>query len=223
MQHQQFLRLLIIGTISWGITVVGCGSHSDEAMPPSSFKGATIMEAWQQPGKIIAKQSVAAIVSVDTSGLSIHMEAGARGEPGTILYSWPSGKKRRLAEKVEIEEYCSVGLAAPRAISKELFVQQFTDDGFAEKQAMAMAKDTGIDVDIAIAEARYLAAIAKERRIVKIENVGEAAYWEMPLAALHVWVDHTAFTITTNLNAEEKQSRETAIGLAAAIFRNENK
>ena len=82
-----------------------------------------------------------------------------------------------------------------------------------------ITKDETVDADIAIAEAKGLAENAKTQQFEKLENIGEAAYWETPVNALHVFANGISFTVTTNLE-NEKRSKEKAIALTAFVFSN---
>ena len=80
-----------------------------------------------------------------------------------------------------------------------------------------MVKDKDTDPDIAIAEVKYLASQSAVQQFEQIEQVGEMAYWETPVQALHVFAKGYAFTITTNMESSA-ESLERAIALAQLIF-----
>ena len=97
------------------------------------------------------------------------------------------------------------------------FVQPTKEEIGAEINQIVQDKD--VDTDVAIYEAKELAKKAKSLSFTKLENVGTAAYWETPLNVLHVLANDVAFSISTNLQEDEAESKQKAIALANLIFK----
>jgi len=213
------LTSLITILVLAAILLRGCRGSDDQAKVPPGFNPAVILSSWRQPEAIITRAQVAEIAGVDSSLISVHQENMDEGSSkSTLLFSWPTGASVKLNSKYSIPVYHSVGLAFADRTSAESFEEKFTGPNYLKKQVNEITRDSLVAPDIAIAEAKYLAQYAKDRRIIKVPGVGDAAYWEMPLQALHIRVKEVAFTITTNLGDDESKNRRRAISIAKKIF-----
>jgi len=115
--------------------------------------------------------------------------------------------------------YHSIGMGFLQKISKKDFQNKFQSKTAIQEEINRITKDESIDADLAIAESKYLAQNSKLQQFEKVENVGELAYWETPVNALHIYNKGISFTITTNLG-NEKNSREIALKLTNILLNN---
>src|SRR5690606_8933158 len=201
------------------ILLHSCRGSEGQAEVLAGFNPTMILNRWSHPESIITRAQVAEMAGVDSSLVSIYKEnIDEASSKSALLFSWPTGASVKLNSKYSMPEYHSVGLAFADRTSAESFEEKFTGPNYFKKQVNEIARDSLVAPDIAIAEAKYLTQYAKDRRIIKVPGVGDAAYWEMPLQALHIRVKEVAFTITTNLGDDESKNRKRAISLANQIF-----
>jgi hypothetical protein len=203
--------------------IAACNNTNQPVAIPDTFETKQLISMMQSP-QLFPKESIAKIAGTDASRIKVHNENFSPDiSKRTILFSWGNGKKKSInstgGKELQIEDYSSLGLGFVTKIPKEDFQKKYESKTAIQEEINRMTKDETLDADIAIAEAKNLAANAKIQQFEKLENIGEAAYWETPVNALHVFVKGISFTVTTNL-ADEKNSKEKAIELAQLIFNN---
>lgn len=184
---------------------------------PSDFKGTALAAKATALHKIISVEEVAGWAGTDTGKIGIHYENYA-SDPSehSIQYHWPSGKVVSLPGGHSIDEYHSVGIAFLESMNMEEFKTRYGSNAGLQKKVNELGKDSTLGADVAIAEARYIGEYAKVRKLEEIPQVGELAFWEMPIQALHVYADGVTFTVTVNLG--EKENRNKAVEMVKIIL-----
>lgn len=213
----------LIPSIAISVLFSACNNTHQSAEAPTTFEAKQLIAMMQNP-QSVSKESIAGIVGTDADKINIYNEDFATDvSKRTILFSWQNGKKKPFktadGKELTINEYASMGIGLVTKISKEDFQKKFESKSSVQDEINRITSDETIDADIAIAEAKQLALNAKTQQFEKLENIGEVAYWETPVNALHVFANGISFTVTTNLE-NEKQSKEKAIELTAFVFSN---
>jgi hypothetical protein len=208
-------------SVAFLVLLSACNQGGPSVHIPAAFDVMHLTNIMKAP-ESISKEAVAQIAGTNSDKIKIYNEDfSADLSKRTILFSWPNGNKKSVkiaaGKELSVNEYSSMGLGFVTKISKEYFQKKFEGKVFIQDEINRITKDEAIDADLAIMEARHLAETAKTQQFEKIENVGEMAYWETPINALHIFVKGISLTITTNL-ADNEISREKAIALTQLIF-----
>lgn len=217
------MRNIFLGVIFCGFILFSCESKPGRIDVPSGFDGKRLVEMMKNP-EAFPKQEIAGIAGTETDKIKIYNENFSSGiSKRTVLFSWPDGEMKTIktmdGKELKVENHRSLGIGFVRKISKDDFLKQFESKEFIQNQINSIAENEEIPADIAIAEAINLAENAKIQKFEKLENIGETAYWESPVNALHVFANGIAFTVSTNLETEQ-ESREKAVQLVQLIFDN---
>lgn len=203
--------------------LISCGTQNESVEIPSDFNSNVLKEIMKNPENL-SKEKLAGIAGTDIGKLKISQEYFSP-DPSkrTLLFSWPNGGQKSVKTKegkeLKMDAYSSLGIGLIQKISKENFIEKFESKEFIQNEINRISKDENIDSDLAIAEAKNLAQNAKIQTCEKLENIGEIAYWEKPVNALHVFANGNSFTVTTNLETE-KESKEKAVQFVQLIFDN---
>ncbi|MFV0472138.1 MAG: hypothetical protein ACK5L7_08940 [Paludibacteraceae bacterium] len=205
------------------LLLTGCNNTHQSAEAPATFEVKQLTAIMQNP-QSVSKESIAKVAGTDAAKIKIYNEDFAADvSKRTILFSWVNGKKKSVkttdGKELQMDGYSSLGLGFVTKISKEDFRKKFESKSYVQDEIDRVTKDETVDADIAIAEAKNLAANAKIQNFEKLENLGESAYWETPVNALHVFAKGISFTVTTNL-ADENKSKEKAVELVKLVFNN---
>jgi len=212
-----------IPLLAFVVLVTACNNTNPSVTVPDTFETKQLISIMQNP-QSVSKESIAKIAGTDASKIKVYNENFSPDvSKRTILFSWANGEKKSVkttdGKELQLEGYNSLGLGFVTKISKENFQKKYESKTAVQEDINRITKDETLDADIAIAEAKNMAANAKTQQFEKLENVGEVAYWEMPVNALHVFAKGVSFTITTNLT-DEKASREKAVELVQFVFNN---
>lgn len=203
--------------------LISCGTQNETVEIPSDFDAKILVEIMKNPENL-SKDQLAEIIGTDAGNLKVSKEYFSP-DPSkrTLLFSWPNGGQKTIKtidhKELKMDAYSSMGIGFIQKISKENFQEKFESKTFIQNEINRISKDENIEADLAIAEAKNLAQNAKIQQFEKLENIGEIAYWETPVNALHVFANGNSFTVTTNLETE-KESKEKAIQLVQLIFDN---
>lgn len=206
--------------------LISCGTQNETLEIPLDFDSKVLVEIMKNPENL-SKDKLAEIVGTESGKLKISQEYFSP-DPSKrmLLFSWPNGGNKTIktleGKELKMDAYSSIGIGFIKKISKENFRQKFESKEFIRNEINRISKDEKIDADLAISEAKNLAQNAKIQKFEKLENIGEVAYWETPVNALHVFANGNSFTVTTNLETE-KESKEKAIKLIQLIFENSSK
>ena len=170
----------------------------------------------------ISKDKIADLVGVKADQIKVfNDEISSNVSQRSILFSWPNGefKTQKISDSVELklEDYSSIGLGFLRKISKEEFQNQYESKDFIQKKIESISKDSTIQSDLAIMEMKDLAENHKHQTFEKLDDLGELAYWEKPLNALHVYNQNGAFTISTNMK-NESESKQIALKMVELLI-----
>lgn len=213
----------IISAVALVLLLSACNQSKKSVEVPEAFE-ARLLTAIMKAPEAVSKETLAKIAETDKMNIKIHNENfSADVSQRTVLFSWLNGEKRTiktaLGKELSINAYSSLGLGFVKKTSKENFRNKFESRTSVQEEINRITKDETIDADLAIAEAKYLAQNAKIQQFEKLENVGELAYWETPINALHIFANGISFTVTTNLK-NEKDAKEKAIELVQYVFSN---
>lgn len=198
---------------------VVCGCKSKEASTvPVSFE-ATRLSSLVFDDTLLSKTEVAALAEVPAAKLHIYKQrTGTDSATANILYSWPTGETKTVTthdkRQLRIDVFGSIGIGFTKPTDLASFTRSYESPDALKEKIKAVTSDSAIDPDIAIAEARFLASQRTTQGFEKVSDVGEAAYWETPVEALHVFAKGYAFTVTTNC----KDARAKAKRFATLIF-----
>lgn len=213
MKNLSFL-LIVLGLIS-------CGKNDEKVEVPEGFNAKVLLEIMKNP-QALSKEEIAKIAGTESVKIKIYNESfSPEISKRNVLYSWPNGKnkivKTQSGKELKLDAYSSVGVGFIKKISKLDFQKQYESNEFIQNEINRITNDESIDADLAIYEAKHLAETAKIQKFQKMENIGELAYWETPVNALHVFANGIAFTVTTNME-EESDSREAALKMVKLIM-----
>lgn len=216
---------LMIGLLL--ITILSCKNGSAEVAVTSeniqNLNTERIISVMKSP-ESIPTDRLAKIAGTDAGKIEINKDySEILPSNRSLLFSWPNGEIRKLTdvngEAFELEAYSSLGLNGIKKMSGEEFSQRFESPDYDQKQIEKMAERSGIDEDIVLAEAQNLDEIKKTQKFEKVNGIGESAYWETPVNAMHVYADGTSFTVTTNL-IDESKSKQKAVEFLNLILSN---
>lgn len=198
--------------------LTGCTSPAAEV--PSGFNGEDLAAKATALHEIISPEEVAKVAGVDAALIGMHYE-NYSPDPSrhSVQYHWPGGKTVSLPGGHSIDEYHSLGIAFVKPVSREEFKAQYHNNADLQKKVNELGADSTLGADEAIAEARYISEYAGVRKLEEVPRVGEMAFWETPVQALHVFADGVTFTITVNLGEDEKENRNKAVEMVKAILK----
>lgn len=221
MKYLQIKNWMIVGALT---TCIACNNASNTATVPSDFNVAQLLDHIENLDQILTGDMVANVSQSPKDKLYINYEdySSAPAEH-TLAYSWASGKDIKVGNgKQTIAQYYSLGIANVQAMTAAAFEQKMGTAAGLQHKVDALAKDTMLSKDVAVAEALYLKEYAAEQQITAVNGVGNKAYWEMPLQVLHVFANDVAFTITANMGEDAAQNKSAAIAIANEIFNSKN-
>lgn len=210
--------LLIFASL---LLIHSCKKGNETIEIPNDFDGKVIIDIFKNPKEtFLTKVSEISGINSDKILISEEYESPNISQR-SLLFSWPNGQSKSITtldgKKEQLEAYSSLGIGFLRKISKENFSKQFESEDFIKQQIENISQSETIDSDIAILEIKNMALNAKTRKVEKLENVGELSYWEKSNHALHVFANGIAFTITTNMETEEK-SKDAALEMVKMIL-----
>ncbi len=198
-----------------------CQPADKPVQPSATFKVARLLANKHRPQALITTAAIGAIAAVSPNKIIIQPENNdSLTGQGTVTFSWPAGDQITVGSQYVIDRYHAIGITSIGPCNLAQFNDRYRGNHFLQLAIDEKGKDSSLPADIAIAEIKYWAHYAKTCQLEKVNQVGDAAYWEMPMQALHVLVHDVAFTITTNVGHNEVQSREMAIQLVHALFNN---
>lgn len=201
--------------------LISCGKKNETVEVPAGFNSKVLVEIMKNP-QSVSKEEIAKIAGTEAAKIKIYNEwFSPQVSKRTVLYSWPNGEnktvKTQSGKELKLDAYSSLGIGFIKKISKQDFQKQYESNEFIQKEINRITNDESIDADLAIHEAKHLAENAKIQKFEKMLNIGEAAYWETTVNALHVFVNGTAFTVTTNMEGEST-SRQAALKMVKLIM-----
>lgn len=208
------------------LMISSCNSSNDK-IASTEIDSKKVIAVMKDP-KSVSIEKIADLVGKKSSEIKIYKDDLSPDiSKRAVIFSWQNGEKKSVktleGKDLSIIGYHSVGIGFLQKISEKDFQNKFHSKTAIQEEINRIAKDESIDADLAIAESKYLAQNSKLQQFEKVENVGELAYWETPVNALHIYNKGISFTITTNLN-NEKDSKEIALKLTSILLNNpENK
>lgn len=169
--------------------IFSCKGNPESVEIPSDFNPQELAIFMVNPDQI-PKEEIANLIGTDVGKLKIfNDEISPNVSERSILFSWPNGgmKIQKISDSVELklQDYSSIGLGFLRKLTKEEFQNQFESKDFIQNKIETISKDSTIQSDLAIMEMKDLAEMHKNQAFETIQNIGELAYWETPLNALH--------------------------------------
>lgn len=186
---------------------------------PSDFKGGELAAKVTALHKIVSLEDVARLAGVDAGKIGIHYENYSPApRQHSVQYHWPTGNTVSLPGGHSIDEYHSVGIAFVEAMTAGEFKSRYGTNAGLQKRVDELGKDSTLNADAITAEAKYLAGYAQSRKLESLSGVGEAAWWETPVQALHVFADGVAFTVTVNVGENENANRTKAVEMVRIIL-----
>lgn len=197
-----------------------CGTNKQKLNVPQDFNTDKIVVHKNEMQKIISKDKLASIFDISINKIEEHIEDNINGDGQfTVLYSWPTGKMKKIADgKFEIEEYHSISIGSVQQMSSDDFERKIGSNEGIQEQVNQMSKQENFNKEVGVAEAKYLAAYAKARKVELLENGTAKAIWETPMNALHIYANDLAFTISTNLGEDEDYAKQKSIEITNAIL-----
>ena len=200
------------------IFFASCNSNTGYVSVPDDFNSEKIISKQNQLAQILTKEIVAKAVNVPVEKIEMSVENSiSRSGQYTALYSWATGKKRKVG-KHEIDEYHSISIGFVKQMKAADFEKYYgTNDGL-QQQVDNMAKQEHFNKETGTAEAKYIAEYAGKRKTEKLQNVATTAFWETPMNALHVLAKDAAFTVTANFGDDEAMAKKKSIELVNAIL-----
>lgn len=186
---------------------------------PSDFNGSEMAARAMALHKIISTEDVARLAGVDAGKIGIHYENYSPAlRKHSVHYHWPTGNTVSLPGGHTIDEYHSLGIAFVEAMTAEEFRSRYGTNAGLQQRVDELGKDSTLNTDVVTAEAKYLADYAQNRHLKSLNGVGEAAWWETPVQALHVFADGVAFTVTVNVGENESTNRTKAVEMVRIIL-----
>jgi len=170
--------------------------------------------------QILTKEMIAKALDIPLASIEENIETKiANDEQYTLLYSWPSGKKKKLADgKFEIDEYHSVSIGFVKEMNQADFDSYYGTNIGLQMQVDQMAEAENLDKEIGILEAKDISDYASNRKVEKLEQVASAAYWESTRHTLHVLARDVAFSLTANFGDNEELAKKNVILLSNTIL-----
>lgn len=212
----------VIAIILASFVLNACGETNQSVNLPEDFNSEAIISHKNNLQKILTKEMIAQLAGVPLVQIKMQVESktNAQGQY-TVLYSWPSGKTKKVAEgKHEILEYFSLSIGFIQSMTQEEFEQYHSTNSGIQQQVDMLTKQENFNKEIGTVEAKYLAEYAGRRKAEKLQNIATMAFWETPMNALHVLAKDAAFTLTANFGADEQLAKQKTIELAQTILNN---
>lgn len=208
------LKLIIVTLL-----FTSCGGNTESVRVPDNFNSEVVISNQNQLQKILTKEMVAAVADVPVDKIDEHIEHNINQQGQyTLLYSWATGKKKKVGSGNEIDDYNSFSIGFIKKMTLAEFEQYYgTNDGL-QMQVDAMAKQKHFNKQIGTAEAEYIAGYAGRRKTEKLSNIATMAFWETPMNALHVLAKDAAFTITANFGDDEALAKKKSAELVNVIL-----
>lgn len=209
----------IAGILNFLFLVVLCGCTKPTAEMPSDFEGAKLAAKVTALHEILSADDVAGLSGADAGKIGIHYE-NFSSDPAqhSLQYHWPTGNILSLPGGHSIDEYHSAGIAFVELMTADEFKQRYGTNAGLQQKVNELGKDSTLSTEVAIAEAKYLGEYAKSRELESLDGVGELAFWETPVQALHVFADGVSFTVTINVGENEETNRGKATELVRLIL-----
>ncbi len=204
------------------VSIISCGDGQPKIEIPEGFHAEKLVSARHQLHQLLTAEMVAQIAKVPVEKLEQHSKKIERG-PGQqlVMFSWKTGKTKNLGNnKHQIAEYHSLGIGFVSEMSRAAFEKHHGSNQGLQEAVNRMVEKENFTKELALLEAGYLAAYARRRHVEKLEQVGTLAFWERPLNALHVLVNTTAFTITSNSGEDEPLAKRNALSALKLILKN---
>ncbi|SFH12609.1 hypothetical protein [Pedobacter insulae] len=203
------------------LLLFACNRGSQVVETPENFDATQVTSIMKNPGSI-SKESIAEIAGTDATKIKVYIENFSPDiTKRAVLFSWPTGDEKTIkaidGKTLTVEGYNSLGLGFLTKTNKEAFQKKFESNASIQEEINRITKDETLDADLAISEAKHLAANAKTQQFEKLGNIAELAYWETPVNALHVFAKGISFTVTSNFT-NEQVSKEKAIEFTQFIF-----
>jgi len=204
-------KSILIGC--WFLILFSCKNSDKSVQIPEEFSVKHIVGIMKKPTSV-SKEKLAEIAGTSADKIQIYNENFSPDiSKRMILFSWPNAEqktiKTRSGKELKVEGSNSLGMGLVKRISKDDFQNQFESKEFIQNDIERISKDETVNSDIAISEAKFLAENSKVQQFEKVENIGELAYWETPVNALHIYTNGISFTVTTNF-PDEKESKSKA-------------
>ncbi len=201
------------------LLVLLCSCAKPGAELPGGFKGEDLAAKATALHEIISPEDVARLAGTDAGKIRIHYE-NYSPDPArhSVQYYWPTGETLALPGGNTIDEYHSAGIAFVESLTSNEFRRRYGSNAGLQEKVNELGKDSTLSADAVIAEAKYLAGYAKTRKLENLSGIGEIAYWETPVQALHVFADGVTFTVTINAGENEKTNRSKATELVHLIL-----
>ena len=204
------------------LMISSCNSSNDKIYL-TEIDSKKIIDVIKDP-KSASIEKIAELVGKKSSEIKVYSEDFSPDvSKRAVIFSWQNAERKSVktleGKDLSIIGYHSVGIGFVHKISKKDFQNKFESKTAIQDEINRITKDESIDADLAIAESKYLAQNSKLQQFEKVENVGELAYWETPINALHIFDNGISFTITTNLS-NEKDSKEIALKLTNILLNN---
>lgn len=218
-------QLLIVAS---GLLLYSCdfigeagGGGGGSAKVPESFNADKMVEQRTDLENIIDAGMVAKVAGVDQGKIEVSTEKYSE-DPNEYkaLYSWDSGKEITVGSNVQLSQFYSLGLANVQKLSQEEFDKQFGSKEGVLSRAENMIKNASLSEEEAQFEKEYWNNYAGQQQLTEVKNVGDKAYWEMPIQVLHVFANGVAFSITSNFGEDEATNKGKAIELTKVLFEN---
>ena len=170
--------------------------------------------------QILTKDMIAKVLDIPLATIEENIETKiGRDEQYTLLYSWPSGKKKKIANgQFEIDDYQSVSIGFVNEINQADFDSYYGSNKGLQIQVDQMAKEENFDKEIGILEAKDISDYASIRKVEKLEQIASAAYWESSRHTLHVLARDVAFSLTANFGGNDDLAKKNTILLSNAIL-----
>jgi len=220
------IRRWFAAALICGCVAASCVGDENKAAVPASFDGTALLAAANELEQLFSVGNIAELVGIPAERISRHVEDYDNNpsrkklvyhweSPGSISFTTLSG------EEVSLPKHHSVGIANLEAMDQETFNQRYGTSAGIKAAIDALVDDESVDADVAIAQATYLAEMAKNLSLEPLEGVGEAAVWELPTQVLHVYADSVSFTVTTNFGDDLEENKKKAIAFARMVFNNQ--
>ncbi|MGF1924863.1 MAG: hypothetical protein ACQUHE_11850 [Bacteroidia bacterium] len=216
----------LIFMIACGCALLACRSSPDTAAEiPPGFKTDKIVANATHLESLVSKNEIADLIGIDANEIKQYQKNFDDDiATAVLLFTWQNGNVVSVkvnGQERKLNGSSSIGIGRLMKLNKAEFEQMYrakTKEEIAV-EINQIVQDKEVDADIAIYEAKEIARRAKTLSYQKLEHVGTAAYWETPLNVLHVLANDVAFSISTNLQEDETESKRRAIALANLIFK----
>ena len=196
------------------------GGSSSKVSIADDFDSKILIANKNNLQQLLTKDMIAKALNIPLASIEENIETKiANDEQYTVLYSWPSGKKKKLADgKFEIDEYHSLSIGFIKEMNQADFENYYGTNKGLQMQVDQMAEEENFDKEIGILEAKDISDYASERKVEKLEQVASAAFWESTRHTLHVLAKDVAFSLTANFGDDESLAKKKAILVSNAIL-----